>query len=1183
MKLEDIKPQDQIIGLIPNEVVTIIHVQRNGDDAITVVYLSSTGVPGRQLLHRDQEAALSLATKEQLAWSFDSPAEEFKLALEAKRMELASLFDPMMAVNSSDIEPLPHQISAVYESMLPKLPLRFVLADDPGAGKTIMAGLLIKELISRGDVERVLIVAPGSLVEQWQDEMREKFDLKFEIFTTEKFESSSTGNYFKEEDLLIARLDQLSRDIDKIFLPRLEKSHWDLIIVDEAHKMSTHVSKNTKRFQLGKLLSGITDHFLLMTATPHNGKEDEFQAWLSLLDPDRFYPHKTDKQLERPNLSDVMRRMIKEELLKFDGTRLFPQRVAYTVDFNLTPQERELYDDVTRYVVDEMNRADSLLNKQQTRQVGFALTILQRRLASSPKAIYESLLRRRQRLEKRLEELKIIISHSGKTDDFYKENTQSINRKFHISQIDDSDNENTLDDLLDDLDSEEYDETVGYVLDNATAAKSIPEFKKEIEILKELEKKAESVYKSGSDTKWSKLSGILQEDPNFKENRRLKKLIIFTEHRDTLEYLKNKIENLLGNAPGAVLVIHGQTNRDLRREIQETFRNNDAARVLIATDAAGEGVNLQCAHMMINYDLPWNPNRIEQRFGRIHRIGQTQKCFLWNLVAGETREGQVFNALFAKIQQESDSLKGRVFDVLGQAFEGSGNALQELILKAIRSEDSEENIRWMTEKQINTQLDHEKLKALMKQNSLVEQVMSEEALYKVKEEMDKAEARKLQPCFVRSFFCQALRKANGDVQKRPNSQYRVGNVPGCIRKNNNIKTSSRKPILRSYDRICFDKNLIRAGNSSQPAEFIYPGHPLMLSLINYTLTQYQSLLKPGAVLVDPSDLGVVPSVLCMIEHEIRENGTAKPVSRRLQFVRITETGEVQNAGWAPHLDLEVPSPEALRIAKEIENSSWINNSLEQTAADFSANSLAKEHFNSVKSQRIAWIEKVEKCVRERLLEAIQYYEKQRTEIQNKPFFKTQKADLAKANNKIDELRQRFIARTEELNRQKALISVPPVILGGILVIPQGLINQQTGVGEYSTDPEARSVIEKKAMDAVMEKERSKGCEVFDVSAEKCGWDVTSRPPRNKDDNSIPDDIHIEVKGRVKGATTVSLSRNEICYAINQKDKYYLAIVLIDGDKVEEPIYIRAPFNSEPEDGLVSCNFDLNHLISKAER
>lgn len=1172
MKLEDIKPQDQIIGLIPNDVATIIQVEKVGDNAITVVYRSSTGKLGDQVIYRNKEDEISLATSK-LAWSFDSPAEEFKLALEAKRMNLASLFDPMMAVNSSDIEPLPHQISAVYESMLPKLPLRFVLADDPGAGKTIMAGLLIKELISRGDVERVLIVAPGSLVEQWQDEMREKFGLVFNILTTEGFESSSTGNYFEEQDQLIARLDQLSRDNDNIFLPRLHNSKWDLVIVDEAHKMSAPIYGNkinkSKRFLLGEELSSITRHFLLMTATPHNGKEKDFQVWLSLLDPDRFYTGKTtDKKNKQIDVSDIMRRMIKEDLLKFDGTRLFPRRVAETVNFELSKKEQELYEDVTQYVVKEMNRAERLLNKKQSGQVGFALTLLQRRLASSPSAIYQSLRRRRERLEKRLIEIK---QGKAKFD-----NSDAIDKKLNLKPSDNIEN-----DWEDELDSENYDETVNFILDNAAAAQSIPELEAEIQSLKGLEAKAKEIYDSGSDTKWLKLSETLQDNQNFKENHQLKKLIIFTEHTDTLDYLRMKINNLMGNKRGAVLVIEGKTKRDARREIQEKFRNDDGARILLATDAAGEGVNLQCASMMINYDLPWNPNRIEQRFGRIHRIGQTKECHLWNMVAVNTREGQVFKVLFEKLKRASESLHGKVFDVLGQAFEGAGKTLQELILKAIRNEDSEENRRWMTDTISNT-LDHDNLLKLMQKNCLLKDFMSKEDLYKVKDEMDKAEARKLQPCFVRSFFIQALTNAKGSIQKRIKSQYKVKNVPSCIKNNKNFKTLSRKPILDSYERVCFDRQYIHSENGKL-AEFIHPGHPLMRSLVDYTLTQYQTLFKPGTVLVDPSDLGVVPSVLCMIEHEIRENGTAKPVSKRLQFVRITEDLKTQNAGWAPHLDLKAPDQTALEIAQEVKTRPWITNKLETIATSFAIDTLAKEHLDSIQSQRTKWIKKVEANVLQRLNAAIRYYDKQLIKLKNQPESQQKNANIAKARYEKEELSQRKESRIEDFKNQKNLISPAPVVLGGILVIPQGLINQKTGVGTFSTDPQARSIIEKKAMDAVMEKERAMGNEVFDVSAEKCGWDITSRPPRNNEDEIIRDDRHIEVKGREKGADTITVTRNEVCYAINQKDKFILAIVLIDGDKVEGPYYIRNPFKSELDEGQVSCNYNIDYLLSKAER
>ncbi len=352
----------------------------------------------------------NIVSKQGRPWSFDAKEEDFKLAAEATRIKLAHLFDPMMAIHTSNVDPLPHQIAAVYQTMLPKQPLRFVLADDPGAGKTIMAGLLIRELMLRGDLHRCLIVAPGSLVEQWQGELSEKFGLPFEILTNAMVESTQTGNPFRERDLLIARLDQLSRKEEWQEKLKANGAFWDLVIVDEAHKLAAHYFgkelKTTKRYDLGKLLGGhdITRNFLLMTATPHNGKEDDFQAWMALIDEDRFLG-KVRGAAVRADVSDLMRRMVKEELVKFDGTPLFPDRIAETALYQLSPPEMALYDNVTSYVREQMGRADAIADGKKKAVVGFALTILQRRLASSPYAIAQSLKRRRIRMEAKLQDL----------------------------------------------------------------------------------------------------------------------------------------------------------------------------------------------------------------------------------------------------------------------------------------------------------------------------------------------------------------------------------------------------------------------------------------------------------------------------------------------------------------------------------------------------------------------------------------------------------------------------------------------------------------------------------------------------------------------------------------------------------------------------------------------------------
>ena len=402
-KLEDLTKGATVKGILTNSLVTVVDIKWYGSDVLELTYKdTATGRPGNELLYRDRESTLEIVTIGR-PWSFDGDGALFRLVSEAYRIRLAYLFDPLLAVHTSMVDPLPHQITAVYESMLPRQPLRFLLADDPGAGKTIMAGLFIKELFIRGDLHKCLIVCPGNLVDQWQDELDRRFNLPFQIMTNDAFEAARTGNWFMETPLAICRLDKLSRNED--IQAKLRQTDWDLIVCDEAHKMSASFFggevKRTKRYILGELLGGITRHLLLMTATPHNGKEEDFQLFMALLDGDRFEGKFRDG-VHVTDTSDMMRRLIKEQLYKFDGTRLFPERLAYTVPYKLSDPEAQLYAEVTNYVREEFNRAEALQNEGRKGTVGFALTILQRRLASSPEAIYQSLRRRRERLEARL-------------------------------------------------------------------------------------------------------------------------------------------------------------------------------------------------------------------------------------------------------------------------------------------------------------------------------------------------------------------------------------------------------------------------------------------------------------------------------------------------------------------------------------------------------------------------------------------------------------------------------------------------------------------------------------------------------------------------------------------------------------------------------------------------------------
>ncbi|MFQ2570036.1 helicase-related protein [Aeromonas caviae] len=1172
LKLEEIKKDAQVRGIVEGQVVRVVTVEPIGEHALTVYYKDSSGNLAERMLFRTDEIALDLATVGR-PWSFDAKGADFKLGLEAYRISQAALFDPMMAVNMANVDPLPHQISAVYEYMLPKQPLRYVLADDPGAGKTIMAGLFISELLLRADARRVMVVSPGSLTEQWQDELFEKFGLQFEIFSKEKQEQCATGNFFTETDRLICRLDQLSRSEE--LQEKLRNTDWDLIIVDEAHKLSANYFGNkinkTKRFALGELLGSICRHFLLMTATPHNGKEEDFQVWMSLLDSDRFYG-KFREGAHKVDITDMMRRMVKEELLTFDGTPLFPERRAYTANYDLSPLEASLYEQVTTYVREEMNRADKLDNKKKT-TVGFALTQLQRRLASSPEAIYQSLKRRRNRLQDKLAEMKLLARGQKAKQAGVAETlgTYTITK-----QIDLPDN---WDELDEDLSAEEYELYAEQVADQATAAETIIELDAEIHSLKDLEQQALTLVQSGNDKKWEQLSSLLQDSPEMKNrDGSRRKLIIFTEHKDTLNYLRQRVSDLLGQ-PKAVRVIYGGTNRDERRKIQSEFRSDPTVLVLIATDAAGEGVNLQNANLMVNYDLPWNPNRLEQRFGRIHRIGQKEVCHLWNIVANETREGEVFQKLFDKLEIEKKALGGKVFDILGEAFDNV--SLKDLLIDAIRyGEDPA--VRAKMDQVIEGALDSDHLKEIMRRNALVESHMGLEGLYAIKEQMEKAEARRLQPFFIRAFFQEAFAGLNGELREREQGRYEIKHVPAVIRERDRSIGESRTPVLSRYERVCFEKQLIRP-TGKVLAELLHPVHPLMHSLLDLTLQAHRTKLKQGAVLVDPADEGDEPRLIMMLEHSIRETSEqAKSVaSRRLQFVAIDTACRASYAGWAPHLDLQPIADADLALVQDILHSPWLSQPLEPLALQLASEKLVPEHFAEVKTRRELQADKTLTAVHERLIKEINYWQDRFLKLSDDvKAGKQPKMQPENARRRVDELTARLQQRTAELTALKQVVSSTPVVIGSALVIPQGLLAKRKGEAIFSPDAASRAHIEKIAMQAVTLAEQALGHTVIDVSADKCGWDITARPQLNAD-GSLQQDRHIEVKGRSKGQTTITVSRNEILYALNQADKFLLAIVLVEGDNTEGPFYIRQPFTKEPDMGVASINYDLADLLARA--
>jgi superfamily II DNA or RNA helicase len=1184
-KLEELTPNAAVRGILPDALATVVSVQWFGSEALELTYKSPSGRVANELLYRHDEARLEVVDQGR-PWSFDGDGGLFRLVSEANRIRLAHLFDPVLAVHTSVLEPLPHQITAVYEVMLPRQPLRFLLADDPGAGKTIMAGLLMKELIARGDLHRCLVVCPGSLAEQWQDELYRRFHLPFEILTNDKLEAARTGNWFLETNLVIARLDKLSRNEDVQEKLKAPDCRWDLVVCDEAHKMSASIFgrevKYTKRYKLGQLLSTLTRHFLLMTATPHNGKEEDFQLFMALLDGDRFEGRFRDG-VHVSDVSDLMRRMVKEGLLKFDATPLFPERIAYTVPYKLSDAEARLYKEVTDYVREEFNRAEALQNDKRAGTVGFALTILQRRLASSPEAIYQSLRRRRERLESKLRELEIL--HRGGV----------------VAALGSSGPELDAEDVedLEDAPDNEVENTAEEILDQATAARSIVELKAEIGTLKRLEGLALGLRRTGEDRKWNELarllsavfttgaaSGVLADasasgaiPPPTRSPHQ--KLVLFTEHRDTLNYLEDRVSTLLGRKE-AVVVIHGAMGREDRMKAQEAFKHDPQVQVLLATDAAGEGINLQRAHLMVNYDLPWNPNRIEQRFGRIHRIGQTEVCHLWNLVAEETREGDVYRTLLEKLEQARQALGGQVFDVLGR-LQFEGKPLRDLLIEAIRYGERPD-VRARLTQVVSNAFDTKQLQDLIEERALAHDTMDASRVFRVREEMERAEARRLQPHYIESFFLEAFKRLGGSVRQREPRRYEVTHVPAPVRNRDRL-IGVGEPVLPRYERIAFEKNLVAL--QGQPlAAFLCPGHPLLDSTIDLTLERHRDLLRRGTVLVDERDWGTSPRVLFYLEHAIQDasvtrSGDRHVVSKRMLYVELDAEGSMRHMQYAPYLDYRPlaanePSVEELLARPEC---AWIDRSLEQKAQGYAVAQVVPEHLAEVRARRLELITKTEAAVQDRLTKEISYWDHraEQLKLQEQAGKSNARLNSDEARKRADALQARLQKRLEELKLEKQIAPLPPVVIGGLLVVPAGLIAAMTGsappVGPQNAVDTQISAAKARAI--VMQVERDLGFVPTDREAEKLGYDIESRVPGTGKLRFI------EVKGRVSGAATLTVTKNEILYSLNKPDDFILAIVEFDGD-AHRVHYVRRPFQREPDFGVTSVNYAFADLLARAE-
>ena len=1098
-----IEPNQIVKNLIPSEPVTINKVQKLG----TSVSISFTGVNTKiantKVITSNEFDALEILTDDG-TFNFTGDPAKFALFAEAERINSAYQFDPLFAVNCSIVDPLPHQVEAVYKFLLPLPKIRFLLADDTGAGKTIMAGLLVKELMMRGLAERILIITPGGLTKQWQeDEMGVKFNIPFTLVNRALF--SSDPNIFHTAQRIVTSIDFISReDVLNVAC----NSHWDLIIFDECHKLSAY-DYGTKqylsqRYQAAEVLSQQCEHILLLTATPHRGRTDTFKKLLQLLDEDIFATDEIAstriKELEHNGINKFFIRRLKEDMKDWQGKPLFKDRYTKTVAYQLTPEEKELYDAVTRYLTKKKEEASETKNIH----VSLALTVMQRRLVSSIFAIKNTLGRR-------YNALKGILDETSK-------NPNLFNQRHKLDGFD-VDNIEEFEDLEDD----ERDALENILSDPKkfklfTTAKSLGEIQTEANEVKKLYEMAESLYnRKQEEKKFQELQELLKSNGVLENGE---KLVIFTEHKDTLLYLE---ERLTKSGGYKVATIHGGKLVDERREAQAAFAKPDT-QILIATDAAGEGINLQFCRLLINWDIPWNPNRLEQRMGRIHRYGQKQDVLVFNMVASNTKEGKVLERLLTKLDIIREGMgDDRVYDVIQDVLEGVG--LDDIINSVFNGKETE------LDKFLSQDDEVLKLKFTEKINEQKDKLAHSTVDYKdartLKENSDE---KRLQPIYIRLFFEKAFKHLGGEFTEVRPSIFRIDKLPDAItlalRNNYNIYADTIRQIL-----FCFDKHVFldyqNVGDLGK-VHYINPGNPVFDSLVNVVRNQYREDMLKGTVLISPDDSEEYFAFF--VKSQIVDNRESKKhdsvADERLVMVYQTADKEFHLTSPAKFIDLHAPA----EFTKTMAPQEVVSN---DEVVQWSFANITEIQFDDTKAHVSKDAADRKKYLDSAFTQVIMDLQIQISELQGKVMLGDNKAQdkILKKQERITELIRKKASRLENLELMVQLNPKAPEVLGCAYVVP---LTQVEYVGHYgmSRDDEAEAI----AMQATIDYEKSVGWKPQDVSANNEGYDVKSISPEELK-------RYIEVKGRSGNDGSVMLSENEMNRLAQLGDAAWLYIVM----------------------------------------
>ena len=1102
-----VRPGQIVTGALFSEPMRVETVLDAGSGAWTL------GLVGTQT-ERFRKVSLTVSDLEGLTihetdFRYDGDGALLRLGLQAHALGFAWEFDPYFGLSISRVDPLPHQLEAVYDYLLKLARVRFLLADDAGAGKTIMAGLLVRELQLRGLAERILIVGPANLAFQWQRELKEKFDEKFVVLKGTDLRDQFGVNQWLQQKRIITSLDLAKRED---ILPGLRQVHWDLVIVDEAHRMSARdESHKSQRYKLGELLRDTSDHFLLLTATPHKGDPENFTLFLQLLDADAYADVRSIQEAMNRQRAPFYLRRTKEAMVYFperrdDGSwaaqKIFTERIPHTVDFLLDGDEFELYREITRFVKRQSARA-AAMDDPRARAVGFLMALYQRRLASSTRAVRKSLENRARRLERGLK------------------HAQQLARTAPPDLPDWDD--------LDEMEEEER-ERLEEMLEAITLAGNAAQVREEIAELTELAGQAQEVEDSSAEAKLSTLKDLLQEEGFFDHADR--RLLLFTEFKDTLDYLVEKLE-AWGFKVGC---IHGGMKPGSRDQpgsrlySEQQFREGEI-QILAATEAAGEGINLQCCNILFNYDIPWNPNRLEQRMGRIHRYGQRKDCLIFNFVATNTIEGRVLQRLLEKLQEIRDALDDdAVFNVVGEVLPAAHveRVLRDYYAGKLGDSDLEERLLENVDEKRFRGICQNALEGLAAKKLNLEMLIERRALAKERRLVPESIAR-----FIREaadFVPLKLKM----VEHLPHT-FEPARTPTALRRYEREADWKLPELANRYPRCSTDREAAEEHN----LEWVTPGHPLFEAIRRHTREKALEPFGRGACF--HSLQHDEPARLDFYRARVVD-GLGQVVHERLFTVELAE-GRAPQLREPSMLGDFTPSeaPEELpAVAVAPGPTAWLH---EHALSAF---------LEETRAERLAEVERISEHVELSLTELIQRADEEIGRAADMVEEKTAGAEgrLAQAETRHGELLARRDRRRRDLERQRSLSLQAVECLTSVLVLPHP---------ERET-PEVRHLrpnaeTEAAAMRVVMERERALGRQVYDVSAKNLGYDVTSL-------DLVSGDLRlIEVKGLGAPRGTILLTPNERRVAEDRRDCYWLYVVTHCSSEpiLEEPIRDPAQF------------------------